>query len=196
MARRDEPDRDAFGRPVVRRPAEAPRAAPAPPRPAPPRDEPQEHGYDPRERAAAEHPLLRPVHEEPPGSPWSAGPWSDTASGDGTARAGGGAPGSGTWSAPERSGWSPPAEQARTVATGDATAALLFGIASLVFLPFVLSFPAIIYGRRARRAARDLPGRPGWGSATWGLCLGWFTLVWPVLIVLLLIVGLAAGTDS
>ncbi|MDO9408065.1 hypothetical protein [Patulibacter sp.] len=63
-------------------------------------------------------------------------------------------------------------------------------------LPILLSIPAIVFARRARRIARDLPGRPGWAAATWGLWLGWFTLLWPTLLVAVFVVGATGGTMS
>jgi len=98
--------------------------------------------------------------------------------------------------APARQRPAPGAAPPPTAVQTDATAALLFGIASLVFLPVLLSVPAIVFARRARRVSRTIPGRPGWGSATWGLWLGVFTLVWPLLIVLLVVAAVASDAST
>ncbi len=53
-----------------------------------------------------------------------------------------------------------------------ATWALLLGIAGIVIVPLLASIAAWVIGARARRECRELPGRPGYGTASTGWVLG------------------------
>src|SRR5690349_21926899 len=80
-------------------------------------------------------------------------------------------------------GWTPAAPT-----PGSATAALIFGISSVVVCPLVC-LPAILLGRRAMRQIDVADGRLGGrGQAKWGLVMGWvgvaLTLVMAALVAI------------
>lgn len=80
-------------------------------------------------------------------------------------------------------GWQPAAPT-----PGSATAALIFGISSVVICPLVC-LPAILLGRRALRRIDGADGTLGGrGQAKWGVVMGWIgvalTLVMAALVAI------------
>jgi hypothetical protein len=99
----------------------------------------------------------------------------------------------GQWSGQQTGQWAAPPPTA-----GNAVAALVCGILSLVMCGFFTGIPAMILGRRAKREVEASAGQLGGeGIATAGFVTGLIgTLLWgiPLLIVLVIAIGsVAAG---
>ena len=86
-----------------------------------------------------------------------------------------------------------PAQTAR-----DATVSLVLGLLGILLCPLVLSVPAIIFGRRARREI-STTGAGGDSMATAGIVLGWVGVALGVLGVLAIVAlglfGLSVTSD-
>jgi hypothetical protein len=81
-----------------------------------------------------------------------------------------------------------------TETSGKAITALVLGILGLLLCPLICSVLAVIFGYQARREGDSSAGRVGGrGIAVAGVVLGWIGLViWSVLLILI-VIGLAAG---
>ena len=78
--------------------------------------------------------------------------------------------------------------------SGKSTAALVLGIAGLVFCPLICSVLALAFGYRARREIDGSSGTlTGRGAATAGIVLGWIGVVIWAAFIGLVILGLAVG---
>jgi hypothetical protein len=83
-----------------------------------------------------------------------------------------------------------------TGTSSKATAALVFGILGLVLCPFVCSIVALVLGYQARREIDRSGGAMGGrGNATAGLILGWVGIALCLVFIVLIVLGVAAGTS-
>ncbi len=86
---------------------------------------------------------------------------------------------------------------AGTRSSGDATASLVLGILGLVLCPLICSVLALVFGYQARAEIDASGGRIGGrGSATAGVVLGWVGVAIVALFVLLIVIGIAAGSGT